>query len=133
MIGKWDLFSAGSLMGKSTIDTILENHVVEENFVEFPPEPFLGRNWITYDADINKWNLTMVDNQGNHSFFIGSWKEDKMVFERFFKNKKGEDRIQRLTYYNINANAFDWAFDASFDNGQSWKTYYNVHYARKLK
>jgi len=133
MIGKWDLFSNGSVMGKSTIDTILEKHVIEEDFVEFPPEPFLGRSWTTYDSVMNKWHMTTVDNQGNHSVFFGSWRDGKLVFERFFKNKKGEDRIQKLTYYNITANSFDWTFNASFDAGLSWKTYYTVHYVRKLK
>ena len=54
MIGKWDLHANGSLMGKSIVATILENHVMEENFIEFPPEPFLGKNWTTYNSETNR-------------------------------------------------------------------------------
>jgi hypothetical protein len=131
MLGNWNLHSNGSLIGESTIDTILEGHVIEEIFVEYPPDPFLGKNWTTYNPDTKQWEMTMVDNQGNHSLFHGSLNDDNINFERYFKNKKGEDRIQRLTFYNISKNQFDWTFDTSFDNGKTWKIFYNVRYTRR--
>ncbi|MEP7232804.1 MAG: hypothetical protein ABI691_21270 [Ginsengibacter sp.] len=131
MTGTWDLFTSGSLIGNSIVDTILNNHVIEETFTELPPEPFLGKSWITYNEYTQHWEMTQVDNQGNHSFFTGSFKDNKVIFERNFKNRKGEDRIHRLTYYNISGTAFDWTFDTSSDKGKTWTVYYNVHYARK--
>ena len=73
----------------------------------------------------------MIDNQGHHSLFIGEFKENKITFLRNFKNKKGEDRIQRTMFYNISKNSFDWTFDASADDGKTWNVFYNVHYVRK--
>jgi hypothetical protein len=131
MLGKWDLFTNGSLIGNSVVDTILNSHVIEENFTELPPEPFLGKSWITFNEYAQHWEMTQVDNQGNHSFFTGGFKDNKIIFERNFKNRKGEDRIQRLTYYNISNTTFDWTFDTSADDGKTWTVYYNVHYAKK--
>ena len=130
-IGKWDLFTNGSQFGESHVDTILDGYVIQEDFVEFPPDPFHGINLTTFNPDTNKWEQTMVDNQGHHSFFVGEFKENKMVFIRNFKNKKGENRIQRTMFYNISKNNFDWTFDASSDEGKTWKVFYTVHYVRK--
>ncbi len=131
MLGRWDLFTNGSLIGNSITDTILNGHVIEENFTELPPDPFLGKSWITYNEYEHHWEMTQVDNQGNHSFFIGNKEDNKIIYERNFKTRKGEDRIQRLIYYNISNDTFDWTFDTSADNGKTWTVYYNVHYSRK--
>jgi len=44
-IGKWDLYTNGSLFGESQVDTILNNFVIQEDFFEFPPDPFHGINF----------------------------------------------------------------------------------------
>jgi hypothetical protein len=129
--GKWDLYSNGSQFGVSNVDTVLDGYAIQEDFVEFPPDPFHGMSWTTYNSDTKKWEQTMVDNQGHHSFFIGEFKEGEVTFIRNFKNKKGEDRIQRTTFYNILPDNFDWRFDASSDGGKTWNVFYNVHYVRR--
>lgn len=131
MLGKWNLFTNGSLIGNSSVDTILSAHVIEETFIELPPEPFLGKSWITYNGRLGRFEMTQVDNQGNHSFFTGTVNGNKLIFERNFKNQKGEERIQRQSYFNISDKAFDWTFDASSDDGKTWNVFYNVHYVRK--
>lgn len=130
-IGKWDLFSNGSKFGESKVDTQLDNFVIQEDFVEYPPDPFHGINLTTYNDDSKKWEQTMVDNQGHHSFFAGEFKDGTAILIRNFKNKNGEDRIQRIRFYNISGNNFDWMFDASGDGGKTWNVFYTVHYVRK--
>jgi hypothetical protein len=130
-VGKWELFSNGSKFGESKVDTLLDNFVIEEDFVEYPPDPFHGISLTTYNEDTKKWEQTMVDNQGHHSFFTGEFKDGAATLIRNFKNKKGEDRIQRTKYYNISKNSFDWMFDASGDGGKTWNVFYTFHYVRK--
>jgi hypothetical protein len=130
-VGKWELFSNGSKFGESTVDTLLDNFVIQEDFVEYPPDPFHGINLTTYNADSNKWEQTMVDNQGHHSFFTGEFKDGAAILIRNFKNKNREARVQRTRYNNISKNSFDWTFDASADGGKTWTVYYTVHYVRK--
>ncbi len=130
-IGKWDLYTNGSLFGESKVDTLLDGFVIQEDFVEFPPDPFHGLSWTTYNTDTKLWEQTMIDNQGHHFLFIGEFKDGAIVFLRNFKNKKGESRIQRTKFYNISQNTFDWTFDASSDDGKTWSLYYQVHYKRK--
>jgi hypothetical protein len=130
-LGKWDLYTNGALFGESTVDTLLDGFVIQEDFVEFPPDPFHGLNLTTYNTDSKLWEQTMVDNQGHHSLFIGEFKDGAMIFLRYFKNKKGEPRIQRTKFYNISQETFDWTFDASSDGGKTWNLYYQVNYKRK--
>jgi len=130
-IGKWDLFTNGSQFGESTVDTLLDGYAIREDFVEFPPDPFHGISLTTFNSETKKWEQTMVDNQGHHSLFIGEFKENEMTFVRNYKNKKGEDRIQRTRFYNLSKNSFDWTFDASSDDGKTWNVFYNVRYVRK--
>ena len=130
-IGKWDLYTGSSQFGESTVDTLLDGYCIQENFIEFPPDPFHGMSWTTFNAETKKWEQTMIDNQGHHSFFIGEFEHGKISLIRNFKNKKGEDRIQRTTFYNISNDKFDWTFDASSDEGKTWNVFYNVHYVRK--
>ena len=130
-IGKWELFTNGSKMGESKVDTLLDGYVIQEDFLEFPPDPFHGISLTTYNADSKKWEQTTVDNQGHHSFFTGEFKDGTATLIRNFKNKKGEDRIQRTRYSNILKDSFDWTFDASNDVGNTWNVFYVVHYVRK--
>jgi hypothetical protein len=130
-VGKWELFTNGSRMGESKVDTILDGYAIQEDFLEFPPDPFHGINVTTFNVDTKKWEQTMVDNQGHHSFFTGEFKDRAITLFRRFKNKKGEDRIQRTKYYNISKDSFDWTFDTSADEGKTWNIFYTVHYVRK--
>jgi hypothetical protein len=130
-LGKWDLFTNGSQFGESTVDTLLDGFAIQEDFVEFPPDPFHGISLTTFSAETKKLGQTMVDNQGHHSLFIGEFKENGMTFIRNYKNKKSENRMQPTRFYNISKNSFDWTFDASSDGGKTWNVFYNVHYVRK--
>jgi hypothetical protein len=130
-IGKWDLYSEGSMMGTNTVDTILEGNAIEENFVEFPPDPFHGKSWTTFNAVTQKWEQTTVDNKGHHSFFTGEFKNDTMTLVRDFLNAKGEKRKQRMLFYNIAPNGLEWNFAVSANDGKTWATLYMVVYKRK--
>ncbi len=130
-IGKWDLYANGSKFGESKADTLLDGFAIQEDFLEFPPEPFHSINTTTYNSEAKQWEQTMVDNMGHHSFFAGDFKDGKITLIRSFKNKNGEDRMQRVSFYNISSGSFDWAFDASNDGGKTWNTFYTVHYVRK--
>jgi hypothetical protein len=131
LIGHWDLYSNGSKFGESNVDTILDNYAIEEDFLEFPPDPFHSINITTYNPDTKNWEQTMVDNMGHHSFFVGKFNDGKVALIRNFKNKKGEDRMQRITFYNINRDSLDWTFEASNDEGKTWNVFYTVHYMRR--
>src|SRR5689334_768348 len=67
-IGKWDLYADGNKFGESKVDTVLDDHAIQENFDEFPPDPYHSISFTTYNQDTKKWEQTLVDNKGHHSF-----------------------------------------------------------------
>jgi len=118
-------------MGTNTVDSILDGNALEENFVEFPPDPFHGKSLTSFNYATQKWEQTTVDNKGHHSFFVGEFKSNTMILIRNFLNAKGEKRQQRMTFYNITTSSLDWAFATSSDEGKTWNTLYTVHYKRQ--
>ncbi len=130
-IGNWNMYVNDSLFGTNSVSKVLDGYAIEDDFIEFPPDPFHGKSLSSYNADTKKWEQTMVDNKGHHSLFIGEFKDGKMMLVYNYLNKKGEKRKQRTTFYNITSNSFDWLFETSFDEGKTWQELYKVHYKRK--
>ena len=58
---------------------------MQEDFVEFPPDPFHGLNWTTYNHDTKKWEQTMVDNRGHSFFMLYIYKKNSPIAEVFMQ------------------------------------------------
>ena len=51
------------------------------------------------------------------------------VYEGILGN--GKPGCQRMTFYNIAKDQFDWAWEASEDGGMNWTVRCQIHYTRK--
>ena len=40
--------------------------------------------------------------------------------------------VNRMVYYHITTQAFDWCWESSTDDGTTWKTNWLIHYKRKI-
>jgi hypothetical protein len=56
--------------------------------------------------------------------------DDKMILSRSFINDDKEIH-QRMIFYNIKNNSFDWNWERSKDAGETWELRWKVHYERK--
>ncbi len=54
-----------------------------------------------------------------------------MILRRQFTNAAGQEIHQRMIWYNISKDAFDWNWEASTDGGKTWKVNWQIHYTRK--
>ncbi|MEO8764370.1 MAG: hypothetical protein ABI416_08785, partial [Ginsengibacter sp.] len=43
----------------------------------------------------------------------------------------GKEIISRMVFFNITPQKFDWRWEATTDNGATWKTNWLIHYTRK--
>lgn len=89
-----------------------------------------GRSYSVYNPRTGKWHQTWVDNQGGYLDFTGQWKDDRMVLSRSFE-AKGKKIMQRMVWYNISHQKFDWNWERSEDGGKTWKVNWQIHYTRK--
>ncbi|MCX6169323.1 MAG: hypothetical protein NTX65_08285 [Ignavibacteriales bacterium] len=133
-IGSWNLEwkdKKGDIQhGTNTVIKILGSCVIEENFVGPGATPYLGRSMSVFSTNTNKWQQTWVDNQGGYLDFIGEFKDGKMILSRSFTINNVKT-IQRMVYYNITKDSFNWNWENSTDDGKTWNLLWQISYKRK--
>lgn len=128
---EWTDKNGNESEGTNTIKKILGGCVVEENFDGNPGTPLIGKSMSVYVPRLKKWKQTWVDNSGGYLDFTGEFEMGKMILSRDFLNKDGKKISQRMVYYNINKESFDWNWERSMDDGKTWKVMWKIHYTRK--
>lgn len=116
--------------GSNHVVKILGSCVVEENF-KAPSIQFEGKSFSVFNSKSGKWLQTWVDNKGGYLDFTGGFEGGKMIFTREFTAKNGSEMMQRMVWYNIENDKFDWNWELSADNGKTWKLNWKIHYTRK--
>ena len=115
--------------GTNSIKRILDGCVVQENFSGAPP--FRGTSLSIFDVKAGKWKQTWVDNQGAYLDFTGEFKDGQMILQREATGPNGAKFLQRMVWKNITPNEFDWSWEASHDDGETWQVQWPIHYKRK--
>ena len=136
-IGEWDLIwesSNNKGFGKNIISKTLNGNVIEENFkvLNDPSmKGYLGKSWSVYNKTKGIWYQTWVDNQGAYLDFIGEFDEDKRIFKREVFKPDGTKILQRMVFYDIQQNSFNWDWESSKDDGKTWTILWGIKYKRK--
>ena len=132
-IGKWKVEwndKDGNLFeGTNTVNSILDGCVIEENFNGNPGMEFRGKSLSVYNHNHKIWQQTWVDTEGFYMLFIGGIQDDKMILSRTVETTKGP-LTQRMVFYNIKKDTFDWNWESSTDNGKTWKLNWKIMYTR---
>jgi hypothetical protein len=128
-VGNWDASWGNSLHGTNHITKRWDRVVVEE-FNGKPGQDFEGHSVSVYDVRTKCWKQTWVDSQGGYLDFTGGFADGKMTLSRSFA-KEGKTILQRMVWYDIKPDAFEWNWELSDDGGQTWKVNWNIHYTRK--
>lgn len=140
-VGKWNATwkNADGSVGKATneVNRILKGKVIKENFIitEDPKNKGVhGLSFSVYNANTKTWKQTWVDNQGAYLDFTGRFESNKRIFERSFQGirdkYKGKTIRQRMVFYNIKTDSFDWDWESSLDGGKTWKLNWKIKYTR---
>jgi hypothetical protein len=117
---------------KSGFNRITKTHngcVIREEFNGAPGSPLIGTSLSTYDSQRKKWKQTWVDNYASYLDFEGAFRDGKMILSRA-ATKNGKPTVQRMVWYNIEKGSFDWNWEASEDQGKTWKVNWKIHYTR---
>lgn len=119
--------------GENTITKTLDGKVIQEQFRGLTGinAGFKGMSVSVFTALDEKWHQTWVDNQQGYLDFVGGTIGKKRFFSRQFIGSKGEIVHQRMVFYNIEYNTFDWDWENSTDGGTTWNLLWRIHYQRK--
>lgn len=128
-IGDWNLTWGDDQHGANHIRSIFNGKVIQENFEDDGEAPLIGMSVSVYSPIDHKWRQTWVDNQGSYLDFVGSWRDGKMILQRSAV-VDNVPVIQRMVWHNIEPDRLDWNWERSSDDGQTWKTVWQIHYVR---
>ena len=93
--------------------------------------PLRGKSVSVFDTPSAKWKQTWVDNQGAYLDFTGEFKDGQMILGREVTRPDGSKALQRMVYKNIKADAFDWSWEGSKDDGKTWQVVWPIRYQRR--
>ncbi|HET6349029.1 MAG TPA: hypothetical protein VFH88_08100 [Candidatus Krumholzibacteria bacterium] len=128
-LGDWDAAMGGDAHGSNHITKRWDRVIVEE-FNGAPGSPLEGHSVSVFDPNSKLWKQTWVDNQGAYLDFTGTFQEDRMILSRAFE-KNGKTIHQRMVWYNIKPDSFDWNWERSLDDGKTWEVMWQIRYTRK--
>lgn len=125
-LGEWNaIWEGGS--GINRVSLAFDGKVVQENFTA--PD-LIGMSVSVYDAERKLWCQTWVDNTGSYLDFTGTFENGKMTLSRD-AIVKGAACKQRMVWYNIMPNEFDWNWERSDDGGKTWQVKWKIKYTRQ--
>jgi len=126
---QWDNSDGTSSEGKNIVNSILNECVIEENFDGNPGVDFKGKSFSVYNHSKKIWQQTWVDDAGGYMVFTGGMEDDKMILSRKIIHE-GNEITQRMVFYNIKDNSFDWNWESYIDSEKTWKLNWLLHYTR---
>ncbi len=127
-LGEWDVTWGEDGKGTNRIEKVLGDKILQENF---DGGGLLGMSFSAYDPERNLWCQTWVDNNGTYLDFTGKFQDEKMTLSRDAVIQ-GETCKQRMVWYNIEMNRFDWNWERSDDGGVTWRVLWQIKYTRKI-
>lgn len=139
-IGSWTLTwqqaDSTEASGVNKLERVLNDNVIKENFEALNGvlKGYVGKSWSVYNPSTRVWKQTWVDNSGSYLDFTGRFEDGKRYFERTTV-VPGTDKplMQRMVFYNIKPNSFDWDWENSTDEGKTWNLAWRIHYNRNVE
>jgi hypothetical protein len=130
-VGVWDLSYNDTERGTNSITKEMGGCVVHEHFRD-PAKGYTGESWSVYNPNSKKWQQTWVDNEGAYIALTGVFEKGRMVlFTEPAIQPDGSNKQNRMTFYNISHDTFDWDWEATTDGGKTWKMDWHIHYRRR--
>jgi hypothetical protein len=126
-LGEWDGTWSEDGKGMNYVERILAGKVIQENF---SAPDFQGISVSSYDPERKLWCQTWVDTNGMYLDFTGSFEDGKMILMRD-AIVQGAACKQRMVWYDIHEDRFEWNWERSDDEGATWRVLWQIHYARR--
>jgi tetratricopeptide (TPR) repeat protein len=131
-IGEWDVKSTanGTLVGKSSIQLILGDCVIFENWANL--KGGTGKSLNVYNRDKGFWQQTWIDDHGEVTEYVnGALKDGAMQFVAGPETTSAGERLRRMTFYDQGPKQVRQLIETSTDGGKTWAAQYDLTYVRK--
>ena len=128
-LGEWDVFDGNQKVGDSSIQLILKNCVVLENWTDTTGGQ--GKSFNKYDPVTKIWEQFWVEDNGGTNYFSGNLVDGEMRYVLQKPRKDGSHLIRHLTFSKLPDGSVRQLSKASTDNGKTWSVEYDFIYRKK--
>jgi hypothetical protein len=127
-LGDWELSWAENKHGRNQIRRILDEAIIQENF---ETEGYRGMSLSALSKEDHRWHQSWVDSSGAYLDFAGEFNHGKMILRRD-GIADGKPVRQRMVWYDIAGDNFQWNWERSENHGETWQVVWNIQYKRRV-
>ena len=128
-IGEWDVQAGGNHAGTNSVQLILGDCVIFENWTG--ARGMTGKSFNIYNAATGKWQQTWVDSSGNALELYGEFKDGAMRLIGEKPGPSGGKIINKLTFIPLEGGRVRQLWESSRDDGKTWNTVFDGLYIKK--
>lgn len=132
-VGEWDCYDqSGNLNGHNTLAFRVNDKVIHESW---SPEGggSKGESWNWFDPAKDAWHQVWVDANGLSTQFVGSLKDDGVLFEGTQVAPDGTTTLVRMFVRPVENGYVQQTGTRSTDEGKTWEPRYDLTYVPKGK
>jgi hypothetical protein len=127
-LGNWDATWEGG-HGRNTVTRECGGHAIIERFEAEGPELFQGTSLSAFDPIEGCWRQFWVDSQGSQWSFTGGPADEGFVLSTH-EGADGATVLKRMVFSDVRDDAFDWRWERSDDDGDTWAQLWAIDYRR---
>lgn len=128
-VGEWDVTSAGVAAGTSSIQQILNQCVILENYTG--QGGYAGKSLNIYDTGSKEWKQFWVDNGGSLVEFHGNYSDGKLEYHADTTQPDGTRVQRRMIFVKMPEGKVRQYSEQSPDGGKTWSLEYDLLYTKK--
>ena len=132
-VGHWNVTQAGKPAGDNRIESILDGCALQENWTG--ASGFRGRSLNLYNRERGQWEQFWIDSTGGRLLLRGGLRDGAMVMEGVADkpdDTTGIARRDRVTWTPAADGSVRQLWEASVDDGETWKVEFDGHYVRAM-
>ena len=99
---------------------IVEVHTPDRTAFPEVDSTFVTTTVFNYDTDNGKWSGASVNSLGNRKFVDGTFDDGRLVLTQRGKLFRGREGRNRLTFFNIGSDRFEYRLDYYDEATDSW-------------
>ncbi len=124
----WASDASAAPIGHNSVTTDLEQCVVNESWT--PRSGHKGRSVNFWDTNRQAWRQVWVSADGTSLDYEGHLVDNAMRFTGWTLGTNGKKVMQKLTFFRMAADTVRQLFEASDDEGATWKSTFDGRYVR---
>jgi tetratricopeptide (TPR) repeat protein len=131
-LGEWDVEANGQFAGTSSVQLILDDCVIFENWTSRGlSQGYSGKSFNVFNPALKKWEQLWVDNTGSVLTLQGEYKDGTLQYRGETPQADGTKTNERLTFFKLPDDRVHQVWEQSRDGGKSWQVIFDGLYKRK--